>query len=104
MATKKVIEQLVTELTADGAKMKKELDKSFKDTKTWGDKVTSVATKVSVGLAAGAGTVALGMAAAVKETIDAGREIRNLSAIANENAQEFQRIAFATKGYGVEQD
>lgn len=104
MATKKVIEQLVTELTADGAKMKKELDKSFKDAKTWGDKVTSVATKVSLGLAAGAGTVALGMAAAVKQTIDAGREIRNLSAIANENAQEFQRIAFATKGYGVEQD
>ncbi len=104
MATKKVIEQLVTELTADGAKMKKELDKSFKDTKTWGDKVTSVATKVSIGLAAGAGTVAVGLGALLKDTVSTGREIQNLSAIANVNAQEFQRIAFATKGYGVEQD
>ena len=104
MATKKVIEQLVTELTADGAKMKKELDKSFKDTKTWGDKVTSVATKVSIGLAAGAGTVAVGLGALLKDTVSTGREIQNLSAIANVNAQEFQRIAFATKGYGREQD
>lgn len=104
MATRKVVQQLITELTADGAKMKKELDKSYKDARTWGDKVTSVAKKASIGLAAGAGTVAVGLGALIKSTISSGREIQNLSALAGINAQEFQRLAFASQGFGVQQE
>lgn len=103
MATKKIIEQLVTELTADGAKMRKELDKSFKDTKSWGDKVTGIAKKAAVGIAAGGATMAAGLAVAVKETVALGREVTQLSALSGTSTGDFQRFAFATKSLGIEQ-
>lgn len=65
---KKVIQQLVTELTADGTKHRAEIAKSIKDTEKWGARVTSIAKVSSLsfaaaGVTAGAGLVVLTRAA-----------------------------------------
>ncbi len=49
---KKVVDRLVTELTADRAKMRTELDKSFRETQEWGQRVGKVVKYTGASLAA----------------------------------------------------
>lgn len=101
---KKVIESLVTELTADGAKFKKELDTTLKDAKTWGQKVTGIAATAAKGLAVGGAALTTAVGLSIKSVVEDASQIRQLSSVAGEGAEEFQRMAYATKIYGVEQD
>lgn len=66
----KVIHTLVTELTADGAKFKKEMDKTLQQSKTWGDSVGNIAKNVGLGLLAAGATAATGIAVLTKGAID----------------------------------
>ncbi len=66
----KIIHTLVTELTADGAKFKKEMDKTLQQSKTWGDSVGNIAKNVGVGLLAAGATAATGLAVLTKSSID----------------------------------
>lgn len=83
MAAKKLVQQLVTELTADGAKMKKELDKSFKDTSDWGKKITKVSSTVRGALVGAFAGVAGGslLSRMISETRNAASQQAQLAAV-----------------------
>lgn len=49
-------------------------------------------------------SIAAAAGAVVKNVADSAKEIENLSKVANSGVEEFQRITFAAKQYGVEQD
>ncbi len=70
MAIKKIVEQLVTELTADGAKMRAEMIKSIKDTEKWGARVTSIAKVSALSFAAAGVTAGAGLAVLTRAAID----------------------------------
>lgn len=60
----------------------------------------------SAGVAISAAFVAAGgaVAANVVHVVNSAKEIENLSRVANESAENFQRIAYAAKPFGVEQE
>lgn len=95
---KKVVDQLVTELTADSAKMRSEFNKSVQDTKAWGKKVSAIVATV------GAGFSIKSLVDEIKETAQYSVEIKNLARVADVSAGEMQKLAFASAKYGVEQD
>lgn len=95
---KKVVDQLVTELTADGAKMRSEFDKTIRDTKAWGKKVGAIVATV------GAGFSIKSLVDEIKETAQYSVEIKNLARVADVSAGEMQKLAFASKKFGVDQD
>lgn len=57
-----------------------------------------------LGLTLSAGALATGMVASIKNAIDAGAAISNLSAVAGVGTTEFQKFAIAAKTVGIEQD
>lgn len=57
-----------------------------------------------LGLTLSAGALATGMVASIKNAIDAGAAIHNLSAVAGVGTTEFQKFAIAAKTVGIEQD
>lgn len=57
---------------------------------------------LSFGAAASAAAVAAG--AMIKSGIDSAREIDNLSRVSGSSVEQFQRMAFGAKAFGVEQD
>lgn len=95
---RQVVEQLVTELTADGAKMRQEFTRSVSDAKSWGRSVGAIIAGV------GAAFSIKSLIDDIKETAQYSKEVENLSRVANISSSEMQRLSFATSKYGIEQD
>lgn len=103
-------EGIYVKIKADSSDYVKELDKAEKSTKDF--EKTSKGTAVSLkGLAKGfgvasvaAGGLATGLTALTVNAADNAREIKNLSAVAGVGVEEFQKMAFAAKDVGIEQD
>lgn len=78
--------------------------KAFEDQQEAMDRNIAFAKKA--GTAIGAAFVAAGAAVAanVVHVVNSAKEIENLSRVANESAENFQRIAYAAKPFGVEQE
>lgn len=94
-ATKAQLEQ--AEASLDAIKAFEDQQKAMKD---------NIAFAKKAGAAIGAAFVAAGAAVAanVVHVVNSAKEIENLSRVANESAENFQRIAYAAKPFGVEQE
>jgi hypothetical protein len=99
--SKKVLHVLVTELTADGAKLKKELAISLKETKTWGDRMSAIAKGVSLAGLAGGGTVAAGFAAITKVAINNADALYEQSQQTNLATEALSAYTYQAKMSGV---
>lgn len=101
------------QLTIDsttGERRLKSLEKRLELTERAGDKTSrsmgSIATtmKAAGGVMLGLGASAGVFTAIARNASQSAAEIDNLSRLANTSAEEFQRAAFASRAYGVEQD
>lgn len=82
-----VVQTLVTELTADGAQMRAEIESTLRATNSWGSRMMGIARTVGSGLAAGLAAGTAGLAVMVKSSIDSADELSKLS----------QQVIFSTE-------
>lgn len=64
----------------------------------------SQAVKAMAAVGAAAAAAAAGVVAFTKSSADGARELRIMASVANTTTQELQRISFATRSVGIEQD
>jgi hypothetical protein len=97
----KVIQQLVTELTADGAKMRAEMAKSIKDTEKWGTRVSGIAKTAGIGIAAAgvAGATALGVL--TKAAINNADELSKQSQSVGVAIEDLSALSYAAQMSGL---
>lgn len=98
---KKVIETLVTELTADGAKLKKEMDDSLKQAKSWGDRMGTIAKGVALGGVAAAGAGATALALFTKSSIDSADALDEQSQRVNIATEDLSAYAYQAQFAGI---
>lgn len=90
-----IIQTLVTQLTADGAQMREEFNRTMRDTQSWGSRTLSIAKKVGVGIAAAGAGAALGLGAMVKASIDSADELSKLSQIVGVDIGALSKLKYA---------
>lgn len=102
MADKKVIQTLITELSADGAKFKKESDKSLNDAKVWAERIK----KLTSGIVLGGVGLSLGgvFSRFISETKSAENEQAQLAAVLKStgNAAGFTQAQLNDMADGLE--
>ena len=86
----------------------KGFDKGMEGVKANSKKTTQKVVEDAKKIGAAFGAAFVGAAAAIGtftvKTAESAREIKNLSRVANTNAQEFQKMVFAAQRFGIEQD
>lgn len=104
----KVLQRLDILLFANTAQYRSEMRDTQQSTQTLLGAMRADAVNLSkVGAAAFTGFAAAGTAAVgamIKEQIELGNEMTRLSRIANTSVEDMQKLAFAAKAVGVEQD
>lgn len=100
----KIVDRLVTELTADRAKMKSELDKSFRETQEWGQRVGKVVKYVGATVAALGATGAVGLVELTRRSANSARELENMAYVANATSREMQVLTYAGQKYQISQE
>ena len=98
---KQVVQTLVTELTADGAKMRDEMAKTLKDTQTWGQRMGKITQNIALGGLAGGATIATGLAVLTKSAIDVADAFDEQSQRVNIAASDLSAYAYQAKFAGV---
>jgi hypothetical protein len=98
---KKVIETLVTELTADGAKMKKELDASLKNTQSWGARIGKITKSIAIGGIAGGAAFTAGLVALTKGAIDSADALSKQSQSIGMAIEDLSALQYAADMSGV---
>lgn len=101
---KKIVETLVTELTADGAKLKAEMEKSFKDAKSWGDRMSKVAKNVAIFGGAGAVGISAGVVALTKNAIDNADAMSKQAQAVGMAIDKLSAYSYAAEMGGVQQE
>lgn len=101
---KKIVETLVTELTADGAKLKAEMEKSFKDAKSWGDRMSKVAKNVAIFGGAGAVGISAGVVALTKNAIDNADAMSKQAQAVGMTTEKLSAYVYAAEMGGVQQE
>jgi hypothetical protein len=100
----KVIQQLVTELTADGAKMRAEFAKSIKDTQTWGARVTSIGKTAALGIAAAAVSGGAGLAVLTRAAINNADAIGEQAEMLGTTSERLSALSYAAQMNALSQD
>lgn len=107
----KVVADIAVQVGADVTSLSKGFAKAGKDTRKFerdfeqsSQRMKISAEKMGAALAAAGFAAAGGMAALLRATAENAKELQNLSRIAGTNVEDFQKLAFAAKQYGVEQD
>jgi hypothetical protein len=80
------------------------LDKAKRKTKSDTKDMSDYAKNVGIAFAAAGTAAAAGLAALVVSTANSANEMKILSGLANTNTADFQKLTYAAKTYGVEQD
>jgi len=101
---KKVIEVLVTELTADGAKLKVKMAEELKNAKTWGDKFKSITSNIAIGAGVGAAGLGAGVIALTKSAIDNAGAMYEQSQSVGMALEMFSAYSYAAEMGGVKND
>lgn len=95
---------LTLDLVAKIGGFEQGMDKAARKSKQSMDSIEKNVNKAAKSLAALGVAGVAGLAAMTVSLANSGREIENLSRVANSSTEEFQRIAYAARLYGVEQD
>lgn len=91
-------------VSGDTSQLRSDLKKGGASLKSFGDEARKTVTKIAkVGAAAVAAAAAIGVAL-FKASAESAKEIQNLSRLSGVSAKQFQKLAIAAKGYGIEQD
>lgn len=101
---KRIVETLVTELTADGAKLRSEMDKSLKDAKAWGDKLAKISKNVALFGAAGGVAIGGGLVALTKNSIDNADAMSKQAQAVGMAIEKLSAYSYAAEMGGVEQE
>lgn len=91
----KIIDTLITELTADGTKLRAELAKSNRDLDSWGKRMLSMGKKVAIGL--GAGYSVKAFAGFIQGATDAADAISKQSQVVGIGAESLSKLKYAAE-------
>jgi hypothetical protein len=80
------------------------MDKSERASKKWRRQVEKDLQKASNAIKIGAGVAVAALGAMVVQTANSARELQNLSRLSNTSTQDFQRMAYGARRFGIEQD
>lgn len=80
------------------------MDKAERSSKKWRRQVERDLEKASSAIKIGAGVAVAALGAMVVQTANSAREIQNLSRLANSTPEQFQRLAYGARQFGIEQD
>jgi hypothetical protein len=91
-------------VNGDTSQLRKDLKKGSNSLDSFGKKARANISKIAkMGAAATAAAAAIGVAL-FKASATTAKEIQNLSQVAGVSANQFQKLTFAAKEYGIEQD
>lgn len=80
------------------------MDKAERQSKKWRRQVEKDIKQASNAIKIGAGVAVAALGTMVVQTANSAREIRNLSRLSNTSEQDFQRMAYGARRFGIEQD
>ncbi|WP_417315714.1 hypothetical protein [Cycloclasticus pugetii] len=80
------------------------MSKAERESKKWRRQVEKDMHAVGNAAKLASAAAVAGLGAAVVQTVNSAREIQNLARLAGETPQEFQKAAYGTRRYGIEQD
>ena len=101
MANKVIIEELVTKLTTDGAELKKGMDDSLNNAKSWAGNMTKIAASISFAGFAGAAAAGTVLTSLTKSAIDNADAISKQSQIVGVATEEWSAYLYAADMSGV---
>lgn len=101
---RKSLGTLTLDLIAKVSGFEQGMDKAARKSQKTAKKIEKYSNQIGAALTAGTAAAVTGMAALVTSTADGAREIKNLSTLAGATPQEFQKLTYAAKRYGIEQD
>ena len=80
------------------------MDKAERSSKKWRRQVEKDLQKASNAIKIGAGVAVAALGTMVVQTANSARELQNLSRLSNTSTQDFQRLAYGARRFGIEQD
>lgn len=80
------------------------MDKAERSSKKWRKQVEKDLQKASNAIKIGAGVAVAALGTMVVQTANSARELQNLSRLSNTSTQDFQRMAYGARRFGIEQD
>lgn len=98
------IGELVVKIVGDASDLKNELAQAANSSETFATKARAGLNAVGTALGAVGVAAAAGLSVLVSSGMASAQEIKNLSAVANASASDFQAMAYAARSVGVEQD
>lgn len=98
------IGELVVKIVGDASDLKNELAQAADSSETFATKARAGLNAVGTALGAVGVAAAAGLSVLVSSGMASAQEIKNLSAVANASASDFQAMAYAARSVGVEQD
>ncbi len=101
--SRKSLGTLTLDLIAKVGGFEAGMDKASRKSQKTAKKIEQYSNQIGKALTAASATAIAGMTAIVASTADGAREIKNLSALANTTPQQFQKLTYASKRYGIEQ-
>lgn len=101
---RKSLGTLTLDLIAKVGGFEQGMDKASRKSSKTAKNIEKHANQIGKALVAAGATAAAGMAAMVVSTANGAREIQNLSDAADSSPQKFQRITYAAKRFGIEQE
>lgn len=101
---RKSLGTLTLDLIAKVSGFEQGMDKAERKSQKAAKQIQRYSKQIGASVAAGSAAAITGMAALVASTANSAREIRNLSDLAGASPQQFQKLTYAAKRYGVEQD
>ncbi|MBW3225496.1 hypothetical protein [Marinobacter adhaerens] len=103
MASSKSLGTLSLDLVAKVAGFEQGMDKAERKSKKTAKQIEKYSSQIGTAIAAGSAAAVTGMAALVASTANSAREIENLARLAGSSPQEFQKLTYGAKRFGVEQ-
>ncbi|EDM47750.1 hypothetical protein [Marinobacter algicola] len=102
--SRKSLGTLTLDLIAKVGGFEAGLDKASRKSQKTAKQIEKYSNQIGAALTAASAAGITAMTALVGSTVNSAREIKNLSALANTTPQQFQKLTYASKRYGVEQE
>tara|TARA_R100000781_G_scaffold110309_2_gene75676 strand:+ start:1869 stop:4049 length:2181 start_codon:yes stop_codon:yes gene_type:complete len=101
---RKSLGTLTLDLIAKVSGFEQGMDKAARKSQKTAKQIERYSNQIGAALTVGTAAAVSGMAALVASTAEGAREVKNLSALAGATPQQFQKLTYAAKRYGIEQD
>lgn len=102
--SRKSLGTLTLDLIAKVSGFEAGMDKASRKSQKTAKQIERYSNQIGAALTAASATAVAGMTALVASTASSAREVQNLSRLAGSTPQEFQKLTYAARRYGIEQD